>query len=97
MIMSKWETVFSNKGTVNNGAVSQVTNTKLNTVKSKSVPELKKESEKLFAAKIAKENSLVDAYEEKKLKSKALIKEGKRIKAKRDKKTGGNVPAEAAS
>ena len=97
--MSKWETVFSNKGTINNGAVSQITNTKLNTVKSKSVPELKKESEKLFAAKIEKENSLVAAYEEKKLKSKALIKEGKRIKAKRDKKDKKNeeIPAEIAS
>ena len=49
MIMSKWETVFSNKGTVNSNVASLVTNTKLNTVKSKSVPELKKESEKLFA------------------------------------------------
>lgn len=95
--MSKWETVFSNKGTVNNGAVSQVTNTKLNTVKSKTIPELKKESEKLFAIREERENSLVTAYEEKKLKSKALIKEGKRIKAKRDKKIGGKAPAEAAS
>ena len=95
--MSKWETVFSNKGTVNSNAVSQVTNTKLNTVKSKTITELKKESEKLFAAKIEKENSLVAAYEEKKLKSKALIKEGKRIKAKRDKKTSGKAPAEVAS
>ena len=95
--MSKWETVFSNKGTVNNGAVSQVTNTKLSTVKSKTIPELKKESEKLFAMREEKENSLVTAYEEKKLKSKALIKEGKRTKAKRDKKTGGKAPAEAAS
>ena len=95
--MSKWETVFSNKGTVNSNVASQVTNTKLSTVKSKSVPELKKESEKFFAAKIEKENSLVAAYEEKKLKSKALIKEGKKIKAKRDKKTGGKAPAEAAS
>ena len=95
--MSKWETVFSNKGIVNSNVASQVTNTKLNSVKSKTIPELKKESEKLFAAKIEKENSLVTAYEEKKLKSKALIKEGKRIKAKRDKKTGGKAPAEAAS
>ena len=95
--MSKWETVFSNKGTVNSNVVSQVTNTKLSTVKSKTIPELKKESEKLFAAKIEKENSLVAAYEEKKLKSKALIKEGKRIKAKRDKKDSGKAPTEAAS
>ena len=95
--MSKWEVVFSNKGTVNSNVASLVTHTKLNTVKSKSVPELKKESEKLFAAKIEKENSLVAAYEENKLKSKALIKEGKRIKAKRDKKTGGKAPAEAVS
>ena len=95
--MSKWETVFSNKGTVNSNVASLVTNTKLNTVKSKTIPELKKESEKLFAAKIEKENSLVAAYEEKKLKSKALIKEGKKIKAKRDKKIGGKAPAEAVS
>ena len=95
--MSKWETVFSNKGTVNSNVASLVTNTKLNSVKSKTIPELKKESEKLFAAKIEKENSLVTAYEEKKLKSKALIKEGKKIKAKRDKKTGGKAPAEAVS
>ena len=95
--MSKWETVFSNKGTVNSNVASQVTNTKLNTVKSKTIPELKKESEKLFAIREEKENSLVTAYEEKKLKSKALIKEGKKIKAKRDKKNGGKAPAEAVS
>lgn len=95
--MSKWEVVFSNKGTVNSNVASLVTNTKLNSVKSKSVPELKKESEKLFAIREERENSLVTAYEEKKLKSKALIKEGKRIKAKRDKKTGGKASAEAAS
>ena len=95
--MSKWETIFSNKGTVNSNVASLVTNTKLNSVKSKSVPELKKESEKLFAIREEKENSLVTAYEEKKLKSKALIKEGKKIKAKRDKKTSGKVPTEAAS
>ena len=97
MIMSKWETVFSNKGTVNSNVASLVTNTKLSTVKSKTIPELKKESEKLFAIREERENSLVTAYEEKKLKSKALIKEGKKIKAKRDKKTGGKAPAEAAS
>lgn len=95
--MSKWKTVFSNKGTVNSNVASLVTNTKLNSVKSKSIPELKKESEKLFAIREEKENSLVTAYEEKKLKSKALIKEGKKIKAKRDKKTGGKAPAETAS
>lgn len=95
--MSKWETIFSNKGTVNSNVASQVTNTKLSTVKSKTIPELKKESEKLFAIREEKENSLVTAYEEKKLKSKALIKEGKIIKAKRDKKTGGKAPTEAAS
>ena len=97
--MSKWETIFSNKGTVNSNVASLVTNTKLNSVKSKSVPELKKESEKLFAIREEKENSLVAAYEEKKLKSKALIKEGKRIKAKRDKKNKKNeeIPAEVAA
>lgn len=97
MIMSKWEVVFSNKGTVNSNVASLVTNTKLSTVKSKTIPELKKESEKLFAIREERENSLVTAYEEKKLKSKALIKEGKRIKAKRDKKTSGKAPAEVAS
>ena len=97
--MSKWETIFSNKGTVNSNVTSLVTNTKLNSVKSKSIPELKKESEKLFAIREEKENSLVTAYEEKKLKSKALIKEGKRIKAKRDKKDKKNeeIPAEIVS
>ena len=48
--------------------------------------ELVEQSEKNEAAKIAREDQLVKAYEEKKLKSKALIKETQAIIKKRQKK-----------
>ena len=52
-------------------------------VKSLSVEEMKKQSEANFAAKNFRENSLITAYTEKKLKSQSLIKEAQAlIKAK---------------
>lgn len=51
--------------------------------KSLSVEEMKKQSEANFAAKTFRENSLITAYTEKKLKSQSLIKEAQAlIKAK---------------
>ena len=48
--------------------------------------ELKNYSEKSYQEKIAEEDNLVKAYDEKKLKSKALIKEARAIKSRREKK-----------
>ena len=44
-------------------------------VKSLSIEEMKKQSEQNYINKTARENSLIQAYTDKKLKSKALIKE----------------------
>ena len=47
--------------------------------------QMKKASDERYAAKIAREESLLAAYEEKKLKSKKLIRETRAIKARREK------------
>lgn len=65
--------------------MSKVFDTMMRSTKSKSIDELKKEGENLYAKKMAKEDSLLEAYKEKKLKSKALIREAKKIKAQRAK------------
>ena len=48
-------------------------------VQSKTDIQLKKESEDLYAARKARENALVAAYNDKKLKSKKLISQAKAI------------------
>jgi hypothetical protein len=52
----------------------------------KKYEDLFKETEDAFVEQSKKENAITEAYAEKKLKSKALIKEAQTIKAKRDNK-----------
>jgi hypothetical protein len=52
----------------------------------KKYEDLFKETEDAFTEQCKKENAITEAYAEKKLKSKALIKEAQAIKAKRDNK-----------
>ena len=49
-----------------------------------SFDELKKQGELLYLDKIAQEDRIITLYEEKKLKSKSLIKKARDIKAKRE-------------
>ena len=58
--------------------------------------ELVEQSEKNEAAKTAREDQLIAAYEEKKLKSKALIKETQAIIKKRQKKAKKEATVEVA-
>ena len=57
-------------------------NNAINNAKSITVEEMKKESEKLFDAKNAENVQLLQAFKDKKLKSKALIKKAKALKKK---------------
>ena len=65
------------------------------------IKRLKKEGEDLYLAKVGRENQLVEAYNEKRLKSKTAIKEAKRIakeradaEKKKKEKIESNVKAE---
>lgn len=88
--MSKWEKVMDNRIGGAGSKAEQVrrdrTFNKMSRalVHNKTV-DLKKEGDEAFAAQKAREDSLVAAFGEKKLKSKTLIKEAKAIIAKREK------------
>lgn len=65
--------------------------------KTLSAEDLKKQSEKNYAEKVAAENDLVTAYKEKKLKSEALIKKAQELvkaKEKTSKKENAEVAAQ---
>ena len=70
-------------------------NNAINNAKSITVEEMKKESEKLFDAKNAENVQLLQAFKDKKLKSKALIKKAKALKKKE--KEAEKKTAEATS
>lgn len=57
-------------------------NNAIRNAKSQSVEDMKKESDKLFDAKNADNAQLLQAFKDKKLKSKALIKRAKALKKK---------------
>ena len=59
-------------------------------VQSKTEFQLKKESEQLYLVRKAREDALVAAYNDKKLKSKKLISQAKAIIAKREEKKVDN-------
>ena len=88
--MSKWEKVMDNKiGGAGSKAEQIQRNRAFNKMScalahNKTV-DLKKEGDEAFAAQKTREDSLVAAFSEKKLKSKTLIKEAKAIIAKREK------------
>lgn len=82
-----WETIRTSKPTL---VVDTIKNRKnfekaIRTTKSLNLFDLKEKGEKSYAEKIARENALIDAYENKLLKSKELIKEAKALKSTRDK------------
>lgn len=90
--MSKWETIFTNRSVskpVNKKADNIIKNTK-----SLSIKEMKEHSEALYAKRLAKEDELVKALDDGKLKSDKLIKQAKALKAKQEKK---NKPKETAA
>ena len=98
MIMGKWTVISTNKLTKG----KEITPTKIaNIIKHiprRSYDELEKASKESFNQKIAREDNLLQAYENKKLKSKALIKEAKSLKANKAKqnKECGNHRAMSA-
>ena len=88
--MSKWEKVMDNRiGGAGSKAEQMRRDRSFNKMSralayNKTI-DLKKEGDEAFLAQKAREDSLVAAFGEKKLKSKALIKEAKAIIAKREK------------
>jgi hypothetical protein len=98
--MGKWTTIYTNgtatkKSDAEKRATDKVVNKMLrNTVKRNPV-EMKKESDACYAAKVARDESLLAAYDAKKLKSPALIKEAKALAAARDKKADKKAVATA--
>ena len=62
----------------------RTTNRYLRTVKTYNEDELKKASENRYAEKVAREDNLIAMYEEKRLKSKDLIREARMIKKRRE-------------
>lgn len=72
---------FDGKEKVNR---NKVNNTIKNT-RTLTIAELKKQAEENYQAKVAREESLINAYKEKKIKSKSLIKEAKSLIATKEK------------
>jgi len=60
-------------------------------IQSKTDVQLKKESEDLYTTRKTREDALVTAYNDKKLKSKKLISQAKAIVAKREEKKFDNL------
>lgn len=89
--MSKWEKVMDNRiGGAGSKAEQVQRDRTFSKIMSRALAhnktvDLKKEGDEAFVARKAREDSLVAAFGEKKLKSKALIKEAKAIIAKREK------------
>ena len=88
--MSKWEKVMDNRIGGAGSKAEQVRRDRTFSKMSRALAynktvDLKKEGDEAFIAQKAREDSLVAAFGEKKLKSKALIKEAKVIIAKREK------------
>lgn len=88
--MSKWEKVMDNRIGRTGSKAEQIQRNRTFSKMSRALAhnktiDLKKEGDEAFVAQKAREDSLVAAFGEKKLKSKALIKEAKAIIAKREK------------
>lgn len=89
--MGKWKTVFTNKVTGNEETRGEakkrqkVVNKLLKTTVSKTAVELKEAADASFKEKKAREESIKSAYAEKKLKSKNLIKEARKLMKSSDK------------
>ena len=78
-----WENIFNNSI----GSTTKKTNKNFEKMMKKKpmiFDDLKLEGELLYLDKIAQEDRIITLYEEKKLKSKSLIKKARDIKAKRE-------------
>lgn len=78
-----WENIFNNSI----GSTVKKTNKNFERMmkeKPMSFDELKKQGESLYSKRVAYEDQIVTLYDEKKLKSKNLIKEARYIKSKRE-------------
>lgn len=100
--MGKWKTIYTNatkseKTDAEKRAAAKALNRAVAQTKPRSAADMKKESDALYAAKVAREESLLAAYDAKKLKSKALIKEAKALAAARDKASDKKAVAEVTA
>ena len=92
--MSKWKTIFTNR------SVSKPVNRKVENIikntKSLSIKELKEQSDALYAERLTKEDELIKALEDNKLKSEKLIKQAKALKVKKEKQNKSQETAVAS-
>lgn len=100
--MGKWTTIYTNgtkstKSDADKRAAEKVANRVLRNTVRKSAVDMKKESDARYEAKVARETSLLAAYDAKKLKSPALIKEAKALATARDKKADKGKKAVATA
>ena len=100
MTMGKWTTIYTNgtkstKSDAEKRAADKVVNRMLRNTVKKNAVEMKKESDARYEEKVARETSLLAAYDAKKLKSPALIKEAKALATARDKKADKKAVATA--
>ena len=98
--MGKWTTIYTNgtkstKSDAEKRAADKVVNRMLRNTVKKNAVEMKKESDARYEEKVARETSLLAAYDAKKLKSPALIKEAKALATARDKKADKKAVATA--
>ncbi len=86
--MGQWQTIYCNMSNSPRTKAERVrndriTNNAIKTVKSLKLDEMKKHGDELYDIKVLHENALLDAYKEKRLKSKNLIKQAKKLIKKR--------------
>lgn len=90
--MSKWTSIYTNapvnkKSDAEKRVANKVADKMIRNVVRLNAEAAKKESDAHYAEKIAREESLLAAYDAKKLKSARLIKEAKALAATRNEKT----------
>lgn len=93
----KWTRVFTNKLTTGEKVKAVKTANIVKNVARRTYEEMEKSCKESFKAKQERENNLIQAYEDKKLKSKALIKEAKSLKVARDKANKAKQNKESAA
>ena len=93
----KWTQVSTNKLVAGEKVNAVKTANIVKNVTRKTYEEMEKSCKESFKTKQERENSLIQAYEDKKLKSKILIKEAKSLKAARDKANKAKQTKESAA
>lgn len=92
-----WTEVFTNKLTKGNVVKPFKVQNFVKNVKRKSYEDLQKTAEASFKEKVAREENLIQAFEDKKLKSKTLIKEAKALKKTKEKDNKATAKKEEQS